>query len=79
MSRTRGALSKRTESFIRAVSHAEGDDLLEKFYHVSNNETLPLRLRLDAVRHLAGYLAGRVRLNAKTKKILNDNLKGATL
>ncbi|MDC0148879.1 hypothetical protein OAI11_00815 [Rhodospirillales bacterium] len=75
MSRTPGALSKRTESFIRAVSHAPGDDLLEKFYHVSNDENLPLRLRLDAVRHLSGYLAGRVRLNAKTKAILNDNME----
>ena len=75
MSRTKGSLSKRTESFIRAVSHAPGDDLLDKFYHVSNDENLPLRLRLDAVRHLSGYLAGRVRLNAKTKKILNDNME----
>jgi len=75
MSRTKGSLSKRTESFIRAVTHSKGDDLLEKFYHVSNDENLPLRLRLDAVRHLSGYLAGRVRLNAKTKKILNDNME----
>ena len=77
MPRTHGALSKRTESFIRAVSHAPGDDLLAKFYHVSNDETLPLRLRLDAVRHLSGYLAGRIRLNSKTKKILDANLEVA--
>ena len=77
--RTKGSLNRRTETFIRAVQHAPGETLYQRLAHVMDDESLPLRMRLDAVRHLSGALHGRVRLNAKTKAILNDNMKGAAV
>ena len=75
MSRKAGTLNRRTESFIRAVSQAPGNDLLERFSHLVDNEDLPLKMRLDAVRYLSGYLHGRVRLNATAKKRIKANIE----
>ena len=74
MSRARGSLNRRTESLIRAVDHAPGGDLLERLSHIMDNEGLPLRMRLDAVKYLSGYLHGRVRINAVAKERMNKTI-----
>ena len=74
MSRNPGALNRKTESLIRAIGQAPGDDLLERLSHLMDNEELPLRVRLDAVSHLAGHLHRRARLNAKAKQRINETI-----
>jgi hypothetical protein len=39
-----------------------------------DNEGLPLRMRLDAVKYLSGYLHGRVRINAVAKERMNKTI-----
>jgi hypothetical protein len=74
MARKRGSLNARTNSFIRAVDSAEGNDLLTKFSAMAADQRLPLRLRLDACRYLSGALHGRVRLHPTAKAQINANL-----
>jgi hypothetical protein len=75
MGRGAGTLNRKTESLIRAVSHASGDDLLERLSHVMDDESLPLKMRLDALRYLSGYLHGRVRINASAKERIAEIIK----
>lgn len=68
MSRTKDALSRRTESLIRAVDHSPGENLYDRLSHLVDDDALPLRMRLDALRHLSGYLHARVRLSDAAKR-----------
>ena len=77
MSRPRGSLNRRTDSLIRAIDHAPGADLLERLSHVGEDERLPLRMRLDAVKLLSGALHGRIRLNHAAKRQIADNMTAA--
>ena len=70
MARPRGSLNARTSSLVRALTLAEGEGLIERLAVVSEDDALPLRMRMDAVRHLAGALMGRVRMSWKTKQEL---------
>jgi hypothetical protein len=74
MTRKRGSLNRRTDSLIRAVDHAPGDDLLERLSHLAEDEQLPLRMRLDAVKLLSGALHGRIRLNHAAKAMIAENM-----
>jgi hypothetical protein len=62
---------------IRAIDHAPGADLLERLSHVGEDERLPLRMRLDAVKLLSGALHGRIRLNHAAKRQIADNMTAA--
>ena len=71
MPRTAGSLNRRTNSLVRALERAPGD-LLEKLAAVTNDDRLPLRMRLDSCKILSGALHGRVRLSAKAKRELKE-------
>lgn len=75
MPRKGESLNRRTESLIRAVSHVDGN-LLERLALISEDESLPLKMRLDALRYLSGALHGRVRLSAAAKSRLKAEMKG---
>ena len=68
--RPKGHLNGRTNALIRAITVADGEGLVEKLSFVSDNDTLPVRMRLDALKHLTGALHGRIRLNAAAKRHL---------
>ncbi len=71
MTRPRGSLNARTASLMRALTLADtGEGLIERLSIVAEDDDLPLRMRLDAVRYLAGALMGRVRMSYKTKREL---------
>ena len=78
MTRKRGSLNRRTDSLIRAIDHAPGEDLLLRLSHVSEDERLPLRMRLDAVKLLSGALHGRIRLNHAAKAAIAANMANET-
>ena len=75
--RPRGSLNRRTDSLIRAIDHAPGAALLERLSHVGEDERLPLRMRLDAVKLLSGALHGRIRLHHAAKRQIADNMTAA--
>jgi hypothetical protein len=72
MPRPRGSLNNKTNSLIRALTQAEGEGLMERLAAVSEDDSKPLRMRLDACKHLAGALHGRIRLNYKAKRELGE-------
>ena len=73
MGRNRGSLNRRTESLVRAVANAQGADLVERLSSMVDDGALPLRMRLDCYRLLAGALSGRVRLHhAAQERITRD-------
>ncbi len=65
MPRQKGSLNIRTQSLIRAVANAEGASLAERLSSMVDDGALPLRMRLDCCRLLAGALSGRVRLRSE--------------
>ena len=77
MSRTTGSRNRRTDSLIRAIDRAPGDDLLLRLATVSEDAALPLRMRLDALKLLGGAMYGRVRLSHAAKQQITANLEGA--
>ena len=74
MSRKRGSLNRRTDSFVRAVDRAEGSDLIIKIAGMTADPCLPRRMRLDAARYLSGALHGRIRLHHSAKAQIANNL-----
>ena len=73
MPRQKGSLNIRTQSLIRAVANAEGADLAQRLASMVDDGALPLRMRLDCCRLLAGALSGRVRLHhAAQERITRD-------
>jgi hypothetical protein len=73
--RQRGCLNARTNSLLRAIILAPGEGLLEKLASVSEDAELPLRMRLDSLKHLAGGLHGRIRISHAAKRQLADNFE----
>ena len=45
--------------------------------HVGEDERLPLRMRLDAVKLLSGALHGRIRLNHAARRQIAENMTAA--
>jgi hypothetical protein len=74
MSRSAGALNRRTESMLRAIDRAEGENLIDCLSHISQDDDLPLRMRMDACRMLGGSLYGKMRLHERTKKLAKEIL-----
>jgi hypothetical protein len=74
MARTKGSLNRRTNSLVRALDHANGTDLLEKLALVGEDTSLPLKLQLDALKHLSGAMHGRIRLHHAAKKQLQESM-----
>jgi hypothetical protein len=74
MSRSSGALNRRTESMLRAIDRAEGTDLLDCLSEIAQDDSLPLRMRMDAARMLGGSLYGKMRLHERTKKLAKEIL-----
>jgi hypothetical protein len=71
--RQRGCLNARTNSLMRALILADGEGLIERLSAVVDDPSLPLRMQLDACKHLSGALHGRIRLNAAAKRQLGEN------
>ena len=76
--RSRGALNARTNSLMRALVLAPGEGLIERLSAVADNPQLPLRMQLDACKHLAGALHGRIRLNHAAKRHLGEHFNLVT-
>ena len=74
MPRQKGSLNVRTQSLIRAVANAEGADLAQRLASMVDDGALPLRMRLDCCRLLAGALSGRVRLHDAAQRQITDDL-----
>jgi hypothetical protein len=68
MAKTKGALNQRTNSLVRALSNADGSDIVERLASVAHDDSLPLRLQVDACKHLSGAMFGKLRLHALAKK-----------
>jgi hypothetical protein len=76
MARTANSLNRKTESMLRALHRADGSDLLAKIAFVANDDSLPFRLQVDAVRLLAGAIyGGRIRLHDQAKQQVAESLE----
>ena len=58
---------------MRAITTAPGEGLLERLAHVSENDNLPIRMRCDSLKLLAGGLFGRIRLSPTAKLHLSEH------
>ena len=60
---------------MRALILAPGDGLIERLSAVVADPSLPLRMQLDACKHLSGALHGRIRFNHAAKRQLANNFE----
>jgi hypothetical protein len=74
MPRQKGSLNVRTQSLIRAVANAEGASLAERLSSMVDDGALPLRMRLDCCRLLAGALSARVRLHDAAQEAITRDI-----
>jgi hypothetical protein len=73
MPRKGACLNKQTDSLIRAIDRAPGADLLERLSALTQDASLPMRMRLDACKLLSGALHGGIRLSTTAKEKIQTN------
>jgi len=74
MAKTRGSLNRRTDSLVRALSNADGADIVERLASVAHDDSLPLRLTVDACKHLSGAMYGKLRLHHLARQQVEETI-----